>query len=107
MIKRARLDDSKLDRHGPSPTFHKLEEAGNNQRAGSVRVELGDASDHDGPSDSSREADDVAVDGSATGPELDTTQGMTESLFLGDKTQDIVGDSGSIDGAQVCFVQAA
>jgi hypothetical protein len=104
VIERAGLDDPELDGHGPGPTFHELEEASDDQRAGSVRVELGDASDHDGPSDSSREADDVAVDGTATGPKLDTTKSMTESLFLWHKTQDIVGNSGSVDGAQVCFV---
>jgi hypothetical protein len=107
MIKRAGLDDPELDGHGPRPTFHELEEASNYQRAGSVGIELGDTSDHDGPSDSSREADDVAVDGTATGPELDTTKRMTESLLLWHKTQDVVGDSGSVDGAQICFIQAA
>lgn len=107
MIKRTRLDDSELDRHRPSPALHELEEAGDNQRAGSVRIQLGNASDHDCPSNSSGEANDVAVDGTATGPELDTTQGMAECLFLGHKTQDVVSDSGSVDGAQICFVQAA
>jgi hypothetical protein len=47
----------------PVPLVHEGEELGEDGRTAGLGVELTDASDHDGPGDSTGIADDSAVDG--------------------------------------------
>lgn len=92
---------------GPSPLADDKEEFVDYDRCGGFGIELTDASDEHGPCNTTRESHDIGIYSATLRPELDGTECELESALLRDEGEDLVGDTGAIEGAKLCLVETS
>lgn len=92
-------------RFGPDPLGEDEEKLVNQNRRGSVRVELAGSGYEHRPRHSSQETEDIGIDAPPLGPQLDGSQGDPESVDVRHEVEYLVRDAASVETPDALVVE--